>query len=154
MYWHVCPGGPPVFEVGYHPRKKKKNHVITVVFQDLAMYVLTSFRGVKMRKVGKKGVFLVMVTNFGKDMLDKLRKTHVKVKRIFRVYFHTWKYVFRGVLKVLLWGWYPAWNTSAPPHAWLYLVVIKSEILVMFANSTTPYWFSLTCQGNWYVSGW
>ena len=70
------PGGPLEFEVGYHPRKK--NHVIRVVFQEQAMYAHTSFRGAKTCKTGKKGVFLVISTNFGKDMMDKLRKTHAK----------------------------------------------------------------------------
>ena len=41
----LAPGGPLVFEVGYHPRKKI--HVIRVVFQDQAMYAHTSFRGAK-----------------------------------------------------------------------------------------------------------
>ena len=41
-----------------------------------------------MAKLEKKGVFLVILTNFGKDMADKLRKTHAKI-RIYRVYFHT-----------------------------------------------------------------
>ena len=45
------PGGPLVFEVGYHPRKKI--HVIRVVFQDQAMYARTSFRGAKTCKIGK-----------------------------------------------------------------------------------------------------
>ena len=72
----VHPGGPLVFEVGYHPCKKKmkkmKNHVIRVFFsyffQDQAMYLLTLFRGAKTCKIGKKGY--VMATNFGKDMID------------------------------------------------------------------------------------
>ena len=42
------------------------------------MYARTSFRGAKMFKIGRKGVFLVKVTNFGKDVTDKLRKTHAK----------------------------------------------------------------------------
>ena len=66
----------------------KKIHVIRVVFQDQAMYARTSFRGAKTCKIGKKGVLLVIGTNFGKDM-GKLRKTHAKC--VFRVYFHTWK---------------------------------------------------------------
>ena len=65
-------GGALVFEVGYHPRKKI--HVIRVAFQDQAMYARTSFRGAKTCKFGKK----VCLTNFGKDMTDKLRKTHAK----------------------------------------------------------------------------
>ena len=50
-------GGPLVFEVGYHPRKKI--HVIRVVCQDQAMYARTSVRGAKTCKIAKKGVFLV-----------------------------------------------------------------------------------------------
>ena len=56
------PGSPLVSEVGYHPRKKI--HVIRVVFQDKAMYARTSFRGAKTCKIGKKGMFLVILTNF------------------------------------------------------------------------------------------
>ena len=56
----------------------KKIHVIRVVFQDKAMYARTLFRGAKTHKIGKKGVFLAILTGFGKDMMDKLRKTHAK----------------------------------------------------------------------------
>ena len=70
------PRGPLVFEVGYHPRQKI--HVIRVVFQDPAMYARISFRGAKTCKIGKKGMFLVILTNFEKDMTHKLRKTHAK----------------------------------------------------------------------------
>ena len=42
------------------------------------MYARTSFRGAKTCKIGKKGVFLIILTNFGKDMMDKLRKSHTK----------------------------------------------------------------------------
>ena len=35
----------------------------------------------------KKGMFLVILTNFGKDKTHKLRKR--MQKRVFRVYFHT-----------------------------------------------------------------
>ena len=66
---------------------RPKIHVIRVVFQEQAMYARTSFRGAKTCKIGKKGVFLVTQTNFGKDMTGKLRKMHAK--RVFRVYFHT-----------------------------------------------------------------
>ena len=31
----------------------------------------------KRAKLGKKGVFLDILTNFGKDMTDKLRKTRI-----------------------------------------------------------------------------
>ena len=40
--WVQAPGGPLVFQGGYHPRKKI--HVIRVVFQDQTMYARTSFR--------------------------------------------------------------------------------------------------------------
>ena len=77
--------GPLVFEVGYHPRKNI--HVIMVVFQDQTMYARTSLRGAKTCKIGKKGMFLVILTKFGKDMAHKFRKR--MQKHVFRVYFHT-----------------------------------------------------------------
>ena len=55
-------GGGLAFDVGYHPRKKI--HVIRVVFQDQAMYARTPFRGA-----------IYILTNSGKDMTHKLRKT-------------------------------------------------------------------------------
>ena len=82
LYLITCiydpPGGPLVSEVGYHPRKKI--HVIRVVFQDKAMYARTSFRGAKTCKIGKKGVFLVILTNFWMDITLKLRKTLAKTR--------------------------------------------------------------------------
>ena len=44
------------------------------------MYARTSFRDAKTCKMGKKGVFLVILTNSGNgnDMTVKLRKTHAK----------------------------------------------------------------------------
>ena len=39
----------------------------------------TSFRGAKTCKIGKNGVFLVILSNFGKDMMDKSRKMHAKM---------------------------------------------------------------------------
>ena len=56
----------------------EKIHVIRVVFQDQAMYECTSFRGEKTCKIGKTGVFLVIQTNFEKDMTGKLRKKACK----------------------------------------------------------------------------
>ena len=47
------------------------------------MYAHTSFRGAKTCKIGKKGMFLVILTNFGKDMMHKchkLRKMHAKMR--------------------------------------------------------------------------
>ena len=54
------------------------------------MYVHALFRGAKTCKIGEKGVFLVMFTNFGKDMTEKLKKKSMQ-KHVFKVYFHTWK---------------------------------------------------------------
>ena len=59
--------------------KKKKNHIITVVFQDNTMYVRTLLGVQKRPKLEKKGVFLAILTSFGKEMMDKLRKTHAKI---------------------------------------------------------------------------
>ena len=42
--------------------------VITVIFQYQALYARTSFRGAKTCKIGKKAVFLVILTNFGNNM--------------------------------------------------------------------------------------
>ena len=71
-------GGALECQGGYqaHP----KIHIIRVVFQDQALYTRTSFRGAKMCKTGKKGVFLVIKTNFGKDMMDKSRNMHAKTR--------------------------------------------------------------------------
>ena len=71
----IAPRGPLVSEVGYYPRKKI--HVIRAVFQDQAMYARTSFRDAKTCKIGKKGMFLAL-TNSGKDMTHKFRKTHAE----------------------------------------------------------------------------
>ena len=69
-------GGPLECLGGFQARPKI--HVIRVIFLDQALYARTSFRGAKTCKIGKKGVFLVIQTNFGKDMTDKLRKMHAK----------------------------------------------------------------------------
>ena len=42
------------------------------------MYVRTSFRGAKTCRIGKKGVFLVMVTNFEKDINGQIKKNACK----------------------------------------------------------------------------
>ena len=86
------PGGLLVFEVGYHPRKKI--HVIRVVFQDQTMYARTSFRGAKTCKIGKKGMFFGHMTNFGKDMTDKLKKSTCKNAYLGSIFIPE-KYVFR-----------------------------------------------------------
>ena len=69
--------------------------MIRVVFQDQAMYARTSFnfRGAKnVQNWVKKGVFLVILTNLERTWRRML-------KRVSRVYFHTWKYVFRVCFK-------------------------------------------------------
>ena len=38
------------------------------------MYVRTLFRGAKMCRIGEKGVFLVMFTNYGKEHDGKIKK--------------------------------------------------------------------------------
>ena len=64
---------------GYQARPKI--HVIRVVFRDQALYACISFRGAKTCKIGKKkGVFLVIKTNFGNNMTGKLRKMHAQTR--------------------------------------------------------------------------
>ena len=57
--------------------------------QDQAMYVRTSFRVQNHAKFEKKLIFVVF-TNFGKDIIGKLKEKNMQ-KRGIRVYFHTWK---------------------------------------------------------------
>ena len=58
------------------------------------MYARTSFRGAKTCKIGKKGMFLVILTTFGKDMTHKLRKSHEKSAYLGSIFIPE-KYVFR-----------------------------------------------------------
>ena len=44
------------------------------------MYVRTLLGVQKRPKLEKKGVFLAILTSFGKEMADKLRKTHAKTR--------------------------------------------------------------------------
>ena len=88
----LIPGGPLVFEVGYHPRKKI--HVIRVVFQDQAMYARTSFRGCKNVQNWKKGYVFGNMTTFGRDMTDKLKKNACKNAYLGSIFIPE-KYVFR-----------------------------------------------------------
>ena len=81
-------GGRLVFEVGYHPRKNI--HVIRLVFRDQAMYSRTSFRGAKTCKIGKKKVCFWSYDKFWKGHDEQIKEKRMQ-KRIFRVYFHTWK---------------------------------------------------------------
>ena len=66
------------------------------------MYARTSFRGAKTCKIGKKGMFLVILTNFGKDMTHKLRKT-CKNAYLGSIFIPE-KYVFRVCFESLLRG--------------------------------------------------
>ena len=56
----------------------KKNYVIRVVFQDWAMYARASFRCKKRAKLEKKGVFLVITTNFLKGQDGQIRENACK----------------------------------------------------------------------------
>ena len=124
------------------------------------MYARTSFRGAKREKIGQKGVFLVILTNFGKDIMDKLRTTHSKM-RIWGLFSYLKNTCLGCILWVLLRGWYPAWNTSAPldfnpPHD-MYENMPKTPI--PFFNSLPPphpsavNWFQRkiysNVDGNW-----
>ena len=80
----ICPGGHLYLKLDII--RVKKNHVIRVVFQNQAMYARTSFRGAKTCKIGKKGMFLVIW-----QILERTWRTNLRKKRVFRVYFHTWK---------------------------------------------------------------
>ena len=57
---HSIRGGGGALECQGGYQARPKIHVIRVVFQDQALYACTSFRGAKMCKIGKKGVFLVI----------------------------------------------------------------------------------------------
>ena len=97
---------------GYQARLKI--HIIRVVFQDQALYARTSFRGAKTCKIGKKGAFLV-ITNFGKDMTDKLRKMHAKthIEGLFSYLKNMWLGCFlcdHGQ------AWYPLLPFEYPPR--------------------------------------
>ena len=67
------------------------------------MYARTSFRGAKTCKIGKKGMFLVILTIFGMDMMLKLRKTHAKT-RISGLFSYLKNTRLGRVLKVILRG--------------------------------------------------
>ena len=57
---NLCPGGGGGTQISRGYQACPKIHVIRVVLQDQALYARTSFRGAKMCKIGKKGVFLVI----------------------------------------------------------------------------------------------
>ena len=80
------------------------------------------------------------MTNFRKKEGQITEKR--KQKRVFRVVFSYLKNTCLGcVLKVLLRGWYPAWNTSGPPGGlnWFYYILSKASDLhcqqVIFSKS-------------------
>ena len=66
------PWGSLIFEVGYHPNKKI--HVIRVVFRTRRCTCLHCL-GVQN---WKKGCVFEIFTNFGKDIMEKLRRVQAK----------------------------------------------------------------------------
>ena len=100
-------GGGTRMSRGYQARPK--NHVIRVVFQDQALYARTSFRGAKTCKIGKKGVFLVIQTNFGKNIDRQIKKNVCKNVYLGSIFIPE-KYVIR-VLFV------SPWTSLIPPLA-------------------------------------
>ena len=92
----------------------------------------------KHAKLEKKGVLLVVVTNFGKDMTDKLRKMHTKAC-ISGLLSYQKDTCLGCVLKVFLQGWYPAWSASAPPPGW------NPKPIISLRNSFVFCWF-LSCS--------
>ena len=99
MLWSVLPReGGLVFEVGCN-----SIHVIRVIFLgpgNVRAYVVrTSFRGAKTCKIG--GVFLVMLTNFGKEVTDKSREKMKRKNAHLGFIFIAWKTCLGWVLKVL-----------------------------------------------------
>ena len=55
-----------------------KIHVITVVFQDQALYAHTSLRCAEKCKIGKKGVFLVIYDKFWQEHDRQIKKNACK----------------------------------------------------------------------------
>ena len=64
----ISPGGGAfVFEVGYHPRKKKKKiTLLGFIFQDQAMYTRTLFKGCKNVQIWKKECVFGHIDKFWK----------------------------------------------------------------------------------------
>ena len=69
-------GGGTRMSRGY--QASPKIHVIRVVFQDQALYARTSFRGAKMCKSGKKGVFFGHIDKFWKEHDRQIKKNACK----------------------------------------------------------------------------
>ena len=95
------------------------------------MYMLTSLRGAKMCKIGKKGVFLVTLTHFGEDMTDKLRKNaylgsvFIPEKYMFRVCFQS---PFTRMISSLKYKW--------PPWGWEWCKRLTMPHLYTCTNKT------------------
>ena len=107
IYRTYNPGGGTRMSRGYQVRPKI--HVIRVVFQDQALYARTSFRGAKTCKIGKKGVFLVILDKFWKEPDRQIKKNACK-NAYLGSFFIPEKYVFR-VLFV------SPWTSLIPPLA-------------------------------------
>ena len=100
-------GGPLECQGGYQARPKI--HVIRVVFQDQALYARTSFRGAKMCKIGKKGVFFGHIDKFWKEHERQIKNNACK-NAYLGSFFIPEKYVIR-VLFV------SPWTSLIPPLA-------------------------------------
>ena len=90
----LVPGGALVFEVGYHPRKKK-NHIIRVVFQDHAgnvrVYII---QGCKSGQNWKKGYVFGQIEKFWKGHDTQIKKNACKNAHLESIFIPE-KYVFR-----------------------------------------------------------
>ena len=123
----LYPWGALVFEVGYHPRKKKKIMYLGLFFRTIQCTCVHRLGVQKRPKLEKKGVFLAILTSLGKEMTDKLRKTHAKTcigfifipeKYVFRVCFES---PFTRMISSLKYKWPPG---AIPGLKGLYLKLL------------------------------
>ena len=92
----TCGGGPLVFEVGYHPRKKI--HIIRVVLQDQATNAARiSLRGVKIVQNWKKRVCFGHIDKFWKGHDGQVKKNASKNEYLGSIFTHVWKISVKGV---------------------------------------------------------
>ena len=117
----------------------KKFHMIRVVFQDQAMYASKSFTGSKSCKIWKRVCFCQFY-QFWKEHDGKLKEKTGN----YGLFLYLETMCLRCVLKVLLRGWYPPWNTSSPPPGPLVITFCKlgsdysaiSESLHVYASTS------------------
>ena len=100
-------GGATRMSRGYqaHP----KIHIIRVVFQYQALYARTSFRGAKTCKIGKKGVFMVIIDKLWKGHDGQIKKNACKNAYLGFIFIPE-KYVIRVLLVC-------PWTSLIPPLA-------------------------------------